>query len=129
MIELYFKDAISVITIVLVLAFIVLLVKNGAKVHKWGRWIALFIVVGVAINALSATRDAFAMPGALLGMFSIQSMVCALAGGAIMLTGLVSIFLKKQPSKRVCFHISTLFVVQVMVAEMSRAAYLPGVAA
>ncbi len=95
-----------------------------------GRWTALFIVAGVAVSALSATRDAFAMPGTLFGMFSIQPMVCALAGGAIMLTGPVSIFLKKQSSKRVCFHIiSTLFVAQVMVTEMSRAAYLPGGAA
>lgn len=133
MIDLYFRDAVSVITIGLVLAmlaFIVLSLTNGAKVQKWGRLIALFIVIGVVISALSATRDAFALPDALFAMDSMQSLVCSLAGGAIALTAIVSIFMKKQMAKRVCFHImSALFVVQVFVIEISRVAYLPGIAA
>ena len=133
MIDLYFKDAVTVITIGLVLAmlaFIVISIAHGAKVQKWGRLIALFIVVGLAISALSATRDAYAAPGALFAMDSMQSLACSIAGGAIALAAIVSIFLKKQGAKRVCFHIiSTLFVVQVLVVEISRVAYLPGIAA
>ena len=133
MIDLYFKDAVTVITIGLVLAmlaFIVISITHGAKVQKWGRLIALFIVVGVAISALSATRDAYAMPGALFGMTSMQALVCAGAGAVITLTAIVSIFLKKQGAKRMCFHIiSALFVVQVLAVEISRVALLPGVSA
>jgi hypothetical protein len=133
MIDLYFRNAVSVITIALVLgmlAFIVLSITNGSKIQKWGRLIALFIVVGVAISALSATRDGFAAQNALFGMTSMQTLVCSLAGGAIALTGIVSIFLRKQAARRVCFHIiSTLFVTQVLVVEISRAAMLPGVLA
>ncbi len=133
MINLYFRDAVSVITICMVLAmlaFIVLSAVRGEKVTKWGRLIAMFMVVGVAISAVSATRDAYAMPNALFAMDSMQSLVCSIAGGAIAVTAIVSIFLKKQPAKRVCFHImSALFVVQVLTVEISRMAYLPGITA
>jgi hypothetical protein len=131
MVNLYFADAVSVVTIALVLAmlvFIVLSFTSGAKVENWGRIIALFIVVGVAVSALSATRDGFAAQNALFGMSSMQALVCSVAGGAVVLTGLVSIFLKKQAARKVCFHIiSVLFVTQVLVVEISRAAMLPGV--
>ena len=133
MVNLYFRDAVSVITICMVLAmlaFIVLSAVRGEKVTRWGRLIALFLVVGVAISAVSATRDAFATPNAVFGMMSLQSVVCACAGVAIALTAIVSIFLRKQPAKRVCFHImSALFVVQVLTVEISRVAYLPGITA
>ncbi len=133
MIDLYFRDAVSVITIGLVLAmlaFIVLLAVHSTKVTKWGKLIALFFVVGVAISALSATRDAFAMEDAVFGMMSLQAVVCAGAGVVITLTAIVSIFLKKQAAKRVGFHImSVLFVMQVLTVEISRVAYLPGITA
>ena len=131
MIDLYFRDVVSVITITLVLAmltFIVLSVtQQGAKIQRWGRLVALFIVVGMAVSALSATRDAYAAPGAVFAMDSMQSLMCSVAGGAIVLIGLVSLFLKKQAARKVCFHIiSGLFVAQVLVVEISRAAMLPG---
>jgi hypothetical protein len=133
MIDLYLRDVVSIVTVALVLVmltFIVLTVTQGTKMQKWGRLIALFIVVGIAVSALSATRDAYAAPGALFAMNSMQSLVCSVAGGAIVLTGLVSIFLKKQAARKVCFHIiSGLFVVQVLVVEISRAVLLPGVLA
>ena len=131
MIDLYFRDAVTIITIGLVLAmlaFIVISITHGTKVTKWGRLIALFVVAGIAISALSATRDAYATQGALFAMDSMQSLVCSIAGGAIVLAAIVSIFLKRQGAKRVCFHIiSALFVVQVLAVEISRVALLPGV--
>lgn len=131
---LYFGDIFSIITLVLVLgmaAFIVLAIRNGAKVSKWGRWIALFILVGIAISALSATRDAYMTPNALIGANSWQAMVCMTCGGAIVLTGIVSIFFKKKQNvKRQCFHIiSALFIIQVLTIEISRPVLLMGGAA
>ncbi len=127
---LYFENVISVLTIVLVLgmlAFSVLAIKNGTKVKKWGRWIALFIGVGIAISALSATRDAYMMPNAVFAPMGWQSMVCMIAGGAIALTGFVSIFLKNQNARRHCFTIvSALFLVQVLAIEISRPILLAG---
>jgi hypothetical protein len=126
--ELYFANGISVVTIILVLGVAVmaaLALKNGAKITKWGRLIALFIVVGTAISALSATRDAYATQQAVFAMTSLQSTVCSIAGGAIFLTGIVCIFLKKQPARRVGFIIITaLFAVMVLTVEVSRAIYV-----
>lgn len=123
---LYFGSVVSGINTVFVLGmlvFIVMTVKNRGSISKWGRRIALFIAVGTAISALSATRDAFMMPGALFAADSMQTLVCSIAGGAIYLTGIVSIFFKKQDAKRVCFYIaSILFIVQVVVIEASRIA-------
>lgn len=128
MLGLYFRDVISGINTVFVLGmlvFVAMAIKNRKNISKWGRRIALFIVVGTAISALSATRDAFMMPGALFELSSMQVMVCSIAGGAIYLTGIVSIFFKNQNAKRICFYIaSALFIIQVVVIEASRIAGL-----
>ena len=122
--ELYFNDVVSVMTILLVIGVAVMAVlalKNSAKVTKWGRLIALFIIVGTAISALSATRDAYATQQAVFAIDGLQSTICAIAGGAIYLTGLTCIFLKKQAARRVGFTvIAALFAVQVLTVEVSR---------
>ncbi|MHB1483821.1 MAG: hypothetical protein ACYCYI_04070 [Saccharofermentanales bacterium] len=122
--ELYLANTISVITILLILgmlAFIVYAIKNGTYIFKWGRLIVLLIVVGIAISALSAVRDAYMMPDAVFLVNSWQSSICSIAGGAVILTGIISIFIKKQHGKRYCFNIiSFLFIIQVLVVEISR---------
>lgn len=124
MLELYFGNVISILTLLLVagmLLFAALSIKNHVRISRWGRLIALFLLVGTAISALSATRDGYATPKALFAMDSIQSTVCSVAGGLLFLTGIISIFLKNQSYKRICFHIlSGLFLVQVLVIEASR---------
>jgi len=126
MFGLYFGDVVSGINTVFVLgmlAFIVIAVKNRRTINKWGRRIALLIVAGTAISALCATRDMFMTPTALFAASSVQAIVCSIAGGAIFLCGIVSIFFKKQDFKRACFHtVSLLFIVQVIVIESSRIA-------
>ncbi len=128
MLGLYFGDVVSVVTILLVVGLAVMAVlalKNGGKITKWGRLIALFIVVGTAISALSATRDAYATQQAVFAMDGLQSAICSIAGGAIYLTGLVCIFLKKQAARRIGFTvIAALFAVQVLTVEVSRVAYV-----
>ena len=124
MITLYFGDVISAVTTLLLAAVIVLIalsIKDRKAIGKWGRLIALFIVLGTAISAFSATRDAFAAPGAVFEMMGVQSLVCAIAGGAEYIAAFVSIFLKNQTHKRRCFYIlSALFGVQVLTVEGSR---------
>jgi len=124
MFNLYFKDVYSVLTLVFLagmIIYIVLAIKNRNRIEKWGKKIALFIGIGMAISFLSAMRDAFASPGAVFAMNSMQSLVCSIAGGLIFLTGIVSIFLKNQMHKKYCyFTVSVLFAVQVLVVEISR---------
>lgn len=121
---LYFGDVISAVTTLLLAVVIVLIaisLKGRNNIGKWSRRIALFIVLGTAISGLSAARDAYAAPGALFAMDSIQSTICSIAGGAQYLTAIISIFLRSQTYKRRCFYIlSALFAVQVLTVEGSR---------
>jgi hypothetical protein len=124
MIQLYFKDAITSITTVLVLVLIMLaagLILKREKAQKWGKFILIFIVLGTAVSGLSAARDLYMMDGALFAVSSFQSTVCSILGGLIYLSGLVALFFKKQNVKRWIFYlISGFFTVQVLTIEISR---------
>jgi hypothetical protein len=128
MLNLYFGSLFSIITTILVLAMLIFIVhtfKTRSSVNKWGRLIILFIIVGTAISAFSALRDNYAAADALFSMTSLQSNLCSIAGGAIFLTGIISIFLRNQSLRKVCFFIiSALFICQVLVIEMSRVVIL-----
>lgn len=124
MIQLYFKDAITSITTVLVLGLLLFaggLILKRQKVQKWGKFILIFIVLGTAVSGLSAARDLYMMDGALFTVSSFQSTVCSILGGFIFLSGLVALFFKKQNAKRCIFYlISGFFTVQVLTIEISR---------
>ena len=121
----YFGSQFAILTTALVAAmiiFIVLAVRNRERIPKWGKWIALFVIVGTVVSVFSAMRDNYGFQGALFTMDSIQSLVCSVIGGAIFGTAFVSIFLKKnQAYKRRCFYIiAALFIANVAVVEASR---------
>jgi cytochrome bd-type quinol oxidase subunit 2 len=124
MLNLFFGNLFSTLTTVLVIllfVFIGISLKNRKRVKSWGRRVALLIAAGTAVSAFSAMRDLYATGEALFSMTSLQSNICSLAGGAIFLTGIVCIFLKKQKARKVCFLIvSALFTLQVAVIEASR---------
>ena len=124
MFGLYFGSVVSVLTTVFVLALMALLVLSvtqRGQIQKWGRRILVFVLVGTAISGLSATRDAYMMSGAVFSVSSLQSTVCSIAGGLIFLTGIVSLFVRKQAFRRVGFFlISGFFLVQVLTVEASR---------
>jgi hypothetical protein len=128
MLQLYFGNVISIITTAFVLALIafavIAFVRRGS-IGKWGRFILLFIIVGTAVSAFTATRDAFMMAGALFAPSSIQSLVCSIAGGLIFLTGIVCLFVRNQRFRKGAFQmISVLFLAQVLAVEVSRIALL-----
>jgi hypothetical protein len=124
MIQLYFKDAVTTITTVLVLGLILLaggLILKRQKVQKWGKFILIFIVLGTAVSGLSAARDLYMMDGALFTVSSFQSTVCSILGGLIYLSGFIALFFKNQKIKRCIFYlISGFFIVQVLTIEISR---------
>ena len=124
MYELYFKDVFSVLTLGLVLGMVVIIILtilNRKKIEKWGGLTALFIIVGIAVSAVSAIRDQFAAPQAVFAMTSIQAAVCSVAGGLIILIGLASIFFKNQNIKKgMLLFLFALFLIQVFTVEISR---------
>ena len=124
MIDSVFGGLFSLLTLIFVLGLVVMMIvaiRKRNHITKWGRLIGLFILAGTAISAFAAMRDAYGTADALFSMTSMQSNICSITGGAIFLTGLVSIFLKKQTARRACFFlISALFSLQVLTIEVSR---------
>jgi len=122
--ELLFGSVPALLTTVLVVAmivFIVLVYRNREKVTKWGRLIAIFLVVGIAVSAMSGTRDNFAASGALFAMNSFQAYACMALGGAIVVTALISVFFKNQSKKSRFFAVlAVLFIAKVAIIEISR---------
>jgi uncharacterized membrane protein len=128
MLKLYFGNAISIMTTVFVLAllfFVIYAFIRRGEIDKWGRYILVFILVGTAISGLSATRDAYMTANALFTPNGLQSLICAIAGGLIFLTGIVSLFVRKQAFRKIAFQlISIFFIIQVVTVEVSRAAFI-----
>ncbi len=126
MFELYFGSAFAAVTtllVVLMIAFILFMSRKGAGFKSWGKAIALFILVGLVVSFASAMRDGYAGPEAMFSMTSMQSNICSIAGGLVLLLGLASIFVRKQEIRRAFFFsISALFMIQVAVIEASRIA-------
>jgi hypothetical protein len=102
MITLYFKDMISILTTIFVLAVLTLITVSMIRrksIEKWGRLILIIVLAGTAISGLSATRDAYMMQNALFSAGSFQSILCAAVGGLISLIGIISIFIRRQASE------------------------------
>lgn len=130
MLNLFFADAVSTITTILSLglvAFLVWTAVRGRHVEAWGRRTLLAVVVGTALSGLSATRDAFMMDNALFTLTSAQSLICAIAGGAICLLGLTALVVRRQGWRKAVFHsVAALLVVQIATIEGTRIAMLAG---
>lgn len=126
MLRLFFGNLFSALTTVLVLgmlAFVVVSIIKRHRIERWGRRILAFILIGTAISAFSATRDAFMMENALFCFTGIQSMVCSILGGLIFLTGIVALFVKNQRFRKTGFVLITMFfLIQVITIEASRIA-------
>ncbi len=128
MLHLSWSNPFSVLTLLLIVSlalFIALSWKRRNRITKWGRLIALFIITGMAVSAFCAMRDGYATSSALFAMNSAQSIVCSIAGGVIILSGMLCLFLKKQEHRRFAFFtISMLFAIQVLTIEASRLSIL-----
>ena len=124
MLYLFFGDVFSTLTTAAILGMVTLIaiaMMKRNQIQKWGRLILLFVVVGTAISGLSAMRDAYMTTQAVFSVSSLQSTICSLAGGLIFLTALLALFIRKQAFRRFGFQlISILFLVQVLVIEVSR---------
>ena len=122
-----FAATLNTLLLLVLLAIVLVAARNRARVARWGRLLALIILVGTAVSALSATRDGYGAAGAVFPMDGAQSLLCAIAGGAVYLTGIACLFLKKQAARRAGFFIASgLMALQVAVVEGSRILFLIG---
>ena len=130
MLQLYFGDFAGVVTTVLILgetALIIAALRKPGTIKKWGRLILLFVVIGTAISAFSAMRDAYMMENAVFAANSVQSIVCSAAGVFIALAGVAALIGRNQKFRRIIFYmISAAFVLQVLTVEVTRIALYAG---
>jgi hypothetical protein len=130
MFALYFGNpaaAATTILLLLILFIVLAAARKRASIQKWGRLTALIVLIGTAVSALSATRDGYAVAGALFPMNGAQSLICMVAGFAIFLTGIICLFIRKQGFRRAGFFIEAfLMAAQVVTVEGSRIAFLIG---
>lgn len=128
MFNLFFGDLFSTLTTILVafmLIFATTTAMNQQRIKHWGWRILFFVLIGLAISGLSATRDAYMTEVALFTPEGLQSIICSVAGGLIFLTAIATIFLRKQEFRKNGFYfIAVLFLIQVVTIEVSRIAML-----
>jgi len=132
--NLYFGDAISIQTTVLLVVFLVFLgvmVKKRAEVRHWGRFVLSVCPVGLYICILGATRDGLHLtvqqaidgsvdPG-LFPLVSAQTIVGAVLGIVIVISAILCLFLKKQRAREALFFIiAGSMLLKIVMIEASR---------
>jgi len=124
MLRLYFADVYSIAATILILgmlAFFLFSWRDRDLVLRWGRRLALFILVGTFVSFCAAMRDDYGTTEALFAMDSLPSNICSIAGGAIFLLGLLAIFLKRGNARKTIFFLAAvLFTAQVVIIETAR---------
>ncbi|MBO0454200.1 MULTISPECIES: hypothetical protein [Enterococcus] len=132
--NLYFGDAISIKTTVLLVIFLVFLggiVKKRAEVRHWGRFVLGICLVGLSICILGATRDGLhftvqqAIDGSvepgLFPLVSAQTIVGAALGIVIVISAILCLFLKKQRAREALFFIiAGSILLKIVMIEASR---------
>lgn len=138
MLSLYFggfTEVLAVVSILCVLVFIGLSIKDRQHVQHWGRKVCILFFLGLFICCIVATRDQYdksvqaliegvtQIPGTfpLISATSIQSNVCAIGGGLIALLAFLSIWIKKQDFRKMAFFImSAIFIGKMLIIEVTR---------
>ena len=132
--NLFFRDGITTITTVLLIgliAYMIFLVRRRKQISAWGRRTLLLFGWGLLICITAATRDSFHLseqhaidgstaPG-LFSLVSIPSVVGMIGAAVIVLSGLLSLFLRRQEFRRtLCFTMMSGIVLKIVVIEIAR---------
>ena len=121
---LFFGDWLSGITTSLALGLLVwlgMVITRRGKIRGWGLRLLIAVVWGTALSALSATRDAFMMNGAVFAMPGFQSLLCMGLGIVIYGLGIIAMWVHTQAYRKFAFLLTAaLLGVQIATIEMSR---------
>lgn len=134
MIKFFFNDGITSVSTILLLCLIVFIVYNiyqQDKITHWGRNICILVFFGLCLCFLVAVRDNYigSVKNSMddvseVGLFtieSIQSSLTSIGGAIILISSILSLFLKKNKQrKNIFFVISTIFVLKLLLIEISR---------
>ncbi|MDF9825316.1 uncharacterized membrane protein HdeD (DUF308 family) [Breznakia sp. PF5-3] len=132
--KLYFGNMITMITTISLLGLLVYIgysFMNRSTLDHWGRRIIILLVVGLVVCCFAVTRDNYhhsvqhAIDGSIdPGLFtikSIQSNICCMLAGVIVLSGIVSIFMRNQDARQICFFIIAVCIcLKIGIIEVSR---------
>lgn len=132
--NLLFRDGITTITTLLLIgltAYMIFLIRRRNQISAWGRRTLLLFGWGLLICITAATRDSFYLsvqhvidgstaPG-LFSLVSIPSIVGMIGAAVIVLSGLLSLFLRRKEIRRMlCFTMMSGIVLKIVVIETAR---------
>lgn len=132
--NLFFQNGITTITTVLLIgliAYMIFLVRRRNQISTWGRRTLLLFCWGLLICITAATRDCFHLsvqhvidgstaPG-LFSLVSIPSIVGMIGATVIVLSGLLSLLLRRQGTRRtLCFIMMSGIMLKIVVIEAAR---------
>ncbi|MGI6109557.1 MAG: hypothetical protein ACOYB8_06925 [Eubacteriaceae bacterium] len=132
--KLYFGNTVTTVTTVMLVSLILLIVYtyiNRASVDGWGRRTLLLAVYGLVICCFAAARDGLdktiqaAIDGSCSpGIFSLVSFptIIGCVGAAIIIvSGIVTIFVKKQDVREVLYFVmSGGILLKILAIEITR---------
>ena len=124
-------NILSTILLVLYLGFIVYTFYSREKIMYWGRRTLLLALFGLFICCIVATRDNYHLSVQAsfdatikMGLFAIDSMqstICSICGGIIVISSFGCFFVKNQKyRKAVFFTVALVSIVKILVIEVSR---------
>ena len=132
--KLYLGSPVRVQSLLLMLAlagFIIASLVRRETVERWGWRILVLAAAGLVLCTLAAARDGYhlsvqnAIDGSVAaGLFnvkSVQSVICCISGGVIVLAGLSALFVPHHTTRGWgCGGVSAAFTVKVLTIEVSR---------
>lgn len=136
MLKLYFGRFPTTVTTILCLGFIAFFIYTyvtRANVEFWGRRILLVAVWGLLLCITAATRDGYHLsvqnaidasiqPG-LFSAVGLQTIVGGVIAAIVVVSSIVSIFLKSQNAREVIFFVMTAsLTLKIIFMEISRVA-------
>ena len=128
MLTLFFEDAtttISTVLLVAVLAFIAYHLLKQKEIERWGRRSLILVISGLILCSFVCMRDGYvdSLQGG-TGLFSLDSAQIFLAYAAaavIAVSAISSIFVRNQKYRKVMFFILSVSIIfKVVLIEVSR---------
>lgn len=124
MLKLYFGNAFTTLSTILILGFIVLfsfMVARRSAIQHWKVYVIVLFFMGLALSVMGGMKDNMGSSAAVISSSSWVMIALCLLGGAAMVTGIVMFFLKKPFASMVgAYLLSGIIIVKLVMTEVTR---------
>lgn len=124
MIKLYFGSIFSVISTLLLAAFVVffcIVTSRRAEITHWGILTLCMFFLGLFMSMMSGMKDGMGSPTSVIPVKHWVMTVLCVLGGLAFLSGLAALIIRKQAFWQLSFYLlSAIIIVKVLVTEAYR---------